>query len=651
MEKLQWIMAETRRWAQEHVQRDSRRHVVRKQRLLRNLARCNDFLGEGCNDKCHSDEISDDGQRAARIATTRRQKADIQAELADAYRAEQRRFLEDRAIFSDRFYDTCHRGFFDDARAQQLQVPVGELRDAAGNVQTSQAALNRVASAFYGAKGGLFNRGTSRGAESEAQLLSALQRDGKRVPPHLQAMLQPEAVLDPWKVQRAIAGLPSNKAPGPDGFPSEYFKTLCLHNSKDAEGKPVINPFAECLAACYRECLQTGRLLPFMREGVVSLIHKKGCRADLENYRPITVLSASYKILARAMVLAFAEAIPYLVAPLQGGFQREKYIGELTRLVQDLLHYVDETDGEALLVACDQTKAYDLVDHEFMSKVLATMQVPDGFIRLVQCCYASNRVCIKVNGHRGQWFKPTNGVKQGCPLSPLLYICVFQTFLSTLELSDLQGVEVPGTLGDAGRPRTVKAQAFADDLLAFLRSTRELPLFKQLLGVYEDGSGSRNNWSKTEGLLVRGSAVLPGGWNKDHAVLKTAITTLGIVIGACAPVSAQWDKKVRQGVRDKLAEWRSRRVPTTSYGRNLVVKNSAMPKAWYMVPAQMPPGGLDPFLRDLDSEAWSFFEANNYGSGGRGQLSAIKRSVLTQDYAEGGARCLDVENRLNRLGS
>jgi len=209
-------------------------------------------------------------------------------------------------------------------------------------------------------------------------------------------------------------------------------------------------------------------------------------------------------------VLKFAEVLPYLVSQNQAGSQSEKYIGELTRMTQDLLDYVDETEGEALILSCDQEKAFDMVDHDFMAKVLSAMNVPDGFIRLVQVCYASNRLCVKVNGHFGERSAPKNGVKQGCPLSPLLYVCAFQPFLSLIELSDLQGVSCPGPLGDPpGRRTTIKAQAFADDLLAFLRNTAELPLFKRLLSIYETGSGCKNNWNKSESILRRGDARLP----------------------------------------------------------------------------------------------------------------------------------------------
>ena len=77
---------------------------------------------------------------------------------------------------------------------------------------------------------------------------------------------------------------------------------------------------------------------------------------------------------------------------------------------------------------CRATGAW-VNNHEFMAKVLSAMNIPDGFIRLVQCCYASNRLCVKVNGHLGERSAPKNGVKQGCPLNSLLYVCAFQPFL------------------------------------------------------------------------------------------------------------------------------------------------------------------------------------------------------------------------------
>ena len=70
-------------------------------------------------------------------------------------------------------------------------------------------------------------------------------------------------------------------------------------------------------------------------------------------------------------------------------------------------------------------------------------------------------------------------------------------------------------------------------------------------------------------------------------------------------------------IRDKFAEWRSKRVPTTSNGWSLVVKSSALAKAWYVLMNLAPPDGINEVLRCLDKEAWAFFEADNYSSSGK----------------------------------
>ena len=75
-----------------------------------------------------------------------------------------------------------------------------------------------------------------------------------------------------------------------------------------------------------------------------------------------------------------------------------------------------------------------------------------------------------------------------------------------------------------------------------------------------------------------------------------------------------------------------------------MVNNSSLPKAWYLVANQSPPGGIDAGMREWEKEAWSFFESTNHESAGRGPLASVKRTVLMQDHADTGVRCMDVEN-------
>jgi len=116
-----------------------------------------------------------------------------------------------------------------------------------------------------------------------------------------------------------IRTMTNGSAPGWDGLPNKFFKILAGPNEKD-KGAPTSRPsrLAHLLAATYREMLEQGVMSQDMRTGVTSLLFKdKGRRDNIDNYRPITVLTTLYKITSRAMALRLGEVIHYLVGSAQ----------------------------------------------------------------------------------------------------------------------------------------------------------------------------------------------------------------------------------------------------------------------------------------------------------------------------------------------
>ena len=172
----------------------------------------------------------------------------------------------------------------------------------------------------------------------------------------------------------AILSMQKGKSPGLDGFPIEFYEIFAGRSpGKDPDtGEPEPNPLAQCISAALHECINDGEMMELMREGVITPIYKKGCRDRLENYRPITVLSTLYKIYTKCLVERMRAVLPHLIDSAQGAFQ-DKYIGELARVVQDLSSYLESEDGGGLMLFCDQAKAYDRVDWDFMFSVLETM--------------------------------------------------------------------------------------------------------------------------------------------------------------------------------------------------------------------------------------------------------------------------------------
>ena len=121
----------------------------------------------------------------------------------------------------------------------------------------------------------------------------------------LRNALTVENVLSDWNVQQAIESLATGKAPGPDGWPAEFYQRMSPRE-KDEKGHEEPSRMARLIAQVLRECWAAGVMTPEMRTSVTSLIWKeKGKRCSLRYYRPITVTSVLYKILGKSIVCRY----------------------------------------------------------------------------------------------------------------------------------------------------------------------------------------------------------------------------------------------------------------------------------------------------------------------------------------------------------
>ena len=114
---------------------------------------------------------------------------------------------------------------------------------------------------------------------------------------------------------------------------------------------------------------------------------------------------------------------------------------------------------------------------------------------------------------------------------------------------------------------------------------------------------------------------------------------LGVFLGTNEAVARVWEEKVTGKIRQRYGSWLSQGGARTLFGRNIVVKNSVMAVAWFLVQRQCLPN-LDDMLAEWERLTWAYIETT--WSGGVCHHS-IRRAQLVQDYAEGGARCLDIE--------
>ena len=215
--------------------------------------------------------------------------------------------------------------------------------------------------------------------------------------------------ISPNEAHAALLGKAKGKSPVSDGLLMEFYVAFW-----DLLGGDLNNVFNASLDA---------DLLPFsQREALIALIFRKGGRLDHKDWRPISLLNVDYKLCARVLAGRLLKVIATVVSPDQTCGVPGRYIGENVTFLRDVVELANEYNLPVALLSLDQEKAFDRVDWPFLFATLAKMGFGDNFIRWVRLLYPDVRSSVLVNGYTSRPFKPSRGVRQGCPLSPLLYV-------------------------------------------------------------------------------------------------------------------------------------------------------------------------------------------------------------------------------------
>ncbi|PIK56880.1 hypothetical protein BSL78_06206 [Apostichopus japonicus] len=274
----------------------------------------------------------------------------------------------------------------------------------------------------------------------------------------------------------------NGKSPGSDGLPREFYRTFWA----------IIGPD---IRAVFEDAFQNGLLNQSQRLGMITLLPKSGDPLDPHNKRPITLLNVDYKLLAKALCNRLALAMPHLVGDLQTCAVKGHCIQQNLWLMRDLTDFVIERDLPCALVSLDQQKAFDMVDRGFLMNVLETFQLHPNFRKWISVLYEQSFSSVIVNGFCSEVFNVERGVRQGCPLSPLLYVLFSESLSRLLERdSKLVPFVVPGGA-------KVKCAQYADDVTCLFRVWL---LSRTLAGlsIFERATGAKLNPEKTKGLRL-----------------------------------------------------------------------------------------------------------------------------------------------------
>lgn len=345
------------------------------------------------------------------------------------------------------------------------------------------------------------------------------------------------------EIENAVKQLANNKASGLDGLPNEFLKIYWTEIR--GELLQIFNDF-------YDHKIQ---LQPF-NEARIMMVPKIASPATTSDYRPISVLSLLPKLISKVLSNRLRTMLPQLISPNQTAFVHGRQISENFVSTREILQHVSAKGNPAIFAKIDFKKAFDTVEWSFLVNVMRTRGFPKRWIVWMNTIWNTSSSKVSINGEDSEPFTHKRGLRQGDPLSPMLFIIavdVFQRMVNaaneTLEASLSNKLTVPILALQYADDTTIVASADIDTLITF----------KLVLRLFTNVSGLQVNFSKSVYIPIN-THEEDSGW--IHSVIGFTcshfpITYLGMPLSINRPPKASFLPLIER-IESRLQGWQSK---------------------------------------------------------------------------------------------
>jgi hypothetical protein len=484
------------------------------------------------------------------------------------------------------------------ARKRQQMRLINNVRDDNGVVHTSSVGIVRT---FVGHM------------KKKFSLIPIQQESYERLAqtiitpvPH-EANMALDAPITTDELLRAVKKGKNNKAPGADGVCQDFFKVAW----------DFIHPdLLEVVQQMYTE----GKVLDTQRLGMMICIPKTPTPIVADDYRFLTLLNSDVKLMARIMADRMAQWLPTILHHSQHCGLQGKTMLDAVATIREVIANAEHTGQAMCILSLDFQAAFDRISHQYLFNILDRYGFSMQFQRRIRDLYEKAEAIIRINGIMSSKVPIECGIRQGCPLSMILYALCLNPFLRLLD-SMLPGIKI-------GRKGTkTKIVAYADDVTVFLRSQQDIQMVMEAIVCYEQATGARINVKKSLVLAL-------GAWDRSLNVCNVPyhdeIRILGIRFTGTVNGTAEinWEKVVHT----IQAQAKDAYIRTLCLAKRIQYVHNYLPaRAWFVAQVlPIPAAGIRQIRTAVNWYLW------------KGAVFRISFATMRRDKVKGGWNLTDI---------
>ena len=358
---------------------------------------------------------------AVNSSRTRAAKAKAQEEYKEAHREVKQRLKKDKKDFIEGLA----------AEAEQAAY--------SGNMKQLYDITKRLT--------GRFNNPERPVKDKQGNTANSLEQQMSRWTEHFEELLNRPAPLNPpdidpaevdlpincekptrEEIRRAISQMKNGKAAGPDDIPAEALKA-------DLEAS------VEILHPLFERIWEEEEIPEDWKEGHLIKLPKKGDLSNCNNYRGITLLSVPGKVFNRVILNRMKNTLDPELRDEQAGFRQNRSCTDQIATLRIIVEQSLEWNSPLYVNFIDYEKAFDSVDRETLWKLLRHYGIPKKIVNLIKNTYEGMSCRVVHEGQLTAGFQVRTGVRQGCLLSPILFLLAIDWIMKTATREGRNGIQ------------------------------------------------------------------------------------------------------------------------------------------------------------------------------------------------------------------